>query len=186
MDAFLAWDVKNEPDLDFENIGKEEVIDWLNFIIYRIRMYDPDTPITIGWSQPEALVHLENQVDFLSFHYYRDPQDLPEILKTMEISKPIFLGETGTHSFDKWWYPFKHSEDYQLDYYQSIGAVIEDFDLHYAFWTLYDFQTIPSNVAGKWPWQKGPQKSFGIIKYDKSPKPIFQWIKTFNQEVNEK
>lgn len=181
--ALLAWDVKNEPDLDFEGTGKKAVTQWLDFIIRRVRSYDPHTPITIGWSQPEAMPTLQSEVDFLSFHYYRDPVLLGSILDQIPSSKPIFLGETGSHSFDDWWFPFKRSDAEQLEYYESIGTVIRSHDLHYAFWTWYDFQHIPSNVAGKWPWQKGPQKSYGILGHGDAPKPAFHWIKNFNKHI---
>ncbi len=155
-------------------------------MIQRIRGYDSETPITIGWSQPEAMVELQEHVDFLSFHYYRNPAELLNILKEVNSNKPLFLGETGMHSFEKWWYPFKKSEEDQLVFYQEIGHVISEMNLHYAFWTLYDFKAIPSNVAGKWPWQKGPQKSYGIINQEDGEKPSYQWIKTFNHSKNEK
>lgn len=184
--ALLAWDAKNEPDLDFEEFGEDTVVDWLHFIVSRIRMYDPKTPITIGWSQPEAMETLDSEVDFLSFHYYRAPEDLFPILDFMNPDKPLFIGETGAHSFSALWYPYRQDEAYQLNYYKEIGKVIDNNNLHYAFWTLYDFKKIPPNVAGKWPWQKGPQKSYGIIDSKGNQKPIYEWVKKFNQKKDAK
>jgi len=178
--ALLAWDLKNEPDLDFENMGKQEVLEWLHFMAQRLKGYDAHTPLTIGWSQPEAMQYLQEQQDFLTFHYYRNPAQLKGILQAMNLQKPVFMGETGAHSYNAWWFLAGQSASYQLDYYQQIGPVIKELNLHYAFWTLYDFAAIPSNVAGRWPWQKGPQKSFGIIDQKLNPKQSYKWVQTFN------
>lgn len=180
--AILAWDLKNEPDLDFELHGKEEVLDWLNFIAKRIKIYDPNALVTVGWSQPEEIGHLSSVLDFLSFHFYRDPNELRTFLDQHEYSKPLFLGETGMHSFKSWWYPIGHSESDQKNYYSQISTLIDDYQLNYAFWTLYDFPKVPSNVAGKWPWQKKPQKEYGLIKVNGDRKESFELLKAFNQK----
>ena len=156
--SLLAWDIKNEPDLDFESMGKEKVLSWLDFSLKRLSYYDPDTPITIGWSTPDKSDNLMDRVDFISFHFYAEIHELESFLSSTEFSKPIFLGETGSHSFNSWWYPFKRSNKDQLAYCQSIVEIIEKYQLHYAFWTLYDFQKIPSNVAGKWPCKRGHKR----------------------------
>jgi len=38
--AILAWDLKNEPDLDFESRGKENVLAWLSHLITQIKAVD--------------------------------------------------------------------------------------------------------------------------------------------------
>lgn len=182
--ALLAWDVKNEPDLDFEGSGQTNVEEWLKFMIHRIKGYDPNHMVTIGWSQPERLPILQDQLDFLSFHYYRDPLILGDILGGMDLKKPLFLGETGMHTFSKWWYPFKRSPEDQADFYKEIFKVVRDHKLHYALWTLYDFDKVPSSVAGRWPWKKGPQKSYGLIDGQGNHKPAYEIIKTYNLKLN--
>ena len=184
--ALLAWDIKNEPDLDFENVGRDVVTEWLKFMLQRIRSYDPETPLTIGWSQPEEVKTLQDYVDLYSFHYYRKPEDLSPILNSFEFNKPLFIGETGSHTFDRWWYPFKRDDEDQLSYLKDITEIIDSYELHYAFWTLYDFENIPNNVSGKWPWKKGPQKRYGLIRADDSSKPAYQLIKDFNSYLDEK
>ena len=37
--AILAWDIKNEPDLDFDNRGKETVMAWLVQMINEIKKF---------------------------------------------------------------------------------------------------------------------------------------------------
>ncbi|MFK7952615.1 MAG: cellulase family glycosylhydrolase, partial [Ekhidna sp.] len=133
--ALLAWDLKNEPDLDFEQSGKIEVQEWLKFISKRIKGYDPNTFITIGWSQPEVSPLVEDEIDFYSFHFYRDPVELDAYLEKNKFTKPLFLGETGMHSFKSWWYPIGNSEKEQKNYYSQITKLLEKHDLNYAFWT---------------------------------------------------
>ena len=69
--AILAWDLKNEPDLDFDSRGKDLVVQWLSHIADEIKKYDPNHLITIGWSSPEAAINLKKEVDFVSFHFSR-------------------------------------------------------------------------------------------------------------------
>lgn len=180
--ALLAWDIKNEPDLDFEQSGKTEVLEWLKFISKRIKGYDPNTFITIGWSQPEASVLIDEEIDFYSFHFYRDPIELDQFLEKNEFTKPLFLGETGMHSFKSWWYPIGNTEEDQRNYYSQITQLLKKHELNYAFWTLYDFPKVPSNVAGKWPWHKKPQKSYGLIDTKGNRKESFEFVKMFNTE----
>ena len=47
--AILAWDIKNEPNLDFENRSKENVLAWLREMVEQIRRFDPNHLVTIGW-----------------------------------------------------------------------------------------------------------------------------------------
>lgn len=182
--SLLAWDIKNEPDLDFEGHSKVRVTEWLKFIIKRIRTYAPNTLLTIGWSQPEYMDLLAEELDFLSFHFYREPKELSEYLDEHSYEKPLFLGETGCHSFNKWWYPYKRDETFQKAYYHMIFEQIESYGLHYSFWTLYDFEKVPSNVAGRWPWKKGPQKAYGIIDRSGYFKAIFSHLQDFNRRYH--
>lgn len=180
--ALLAWDIKNEPDLDFENLGQSVVNQWLDFMIKRVKGYDPNGLITIGWSQPEQMHHLNEQLDFLSFHFYRDPTELSAFLEDNKFDKPLFLGETGKHTFSKWWFPFSKSQEDQHDYYQQIMDIGQQYQLHYAIWTLYDFKNVPDNVAGKYPWQVNPQKAYGLITRHHKLKKSYSLIKQLNQQ----
>ena len=182
--ALIAWDIKNEPDLDFDRIGEREVIQWLEFIAKRLRYYDAYTPITIGWSQPERASLLMDQLDFLSFHFYRDPVELRAFLRHPDqnhlFTKPLFLGETGMHSFHAWWFPFGKTEDEQYEFYDQVLAITKEHQLDYAVWTLYDFSEVPGNVAGKLPWKKKPQQAYGLINHQGEAKRSFDLLKAFN------
>lgn len=178
--ALLAWDIKNEPDLDYENHGKREVNRWLDFMIKRLRRYDPQTILTIGWSQIEEAHQFEGSLDLLSFHYYRDALKLKNEIEKLSVEKPLFIGETGKHTFQKWWYPYSQSEEYQYQYYQQLFEILNAKNMHYATWTLYDFTKVPANVAGKWPWQRQPQRAYGLIDKSGNKKKSLQLIKTQN------
>lgn len=179
--SLFAWDVKNEPDLDFESFGKHEVTSWLNFIIRRIKTYDPAHFVTIGWSQPEVSVELSAIQDFVSFHFYRDPAELTEFLENNEYTgKPLFLGETGMHSYSRWWFPFSKDEEDQAAYVNQILSIVDDYQLNYGLWTLYDFKNVPADVAGRVPWKRNPQKHYGLINRKGQNKKIYDIILKFN------
>lgn len=75
-DALLAWDIKNEPNLDFKTRGKKMVIAWLNNMISLVKSIDTKHPVTIGWSDTKSAVILKEKVDFISFHYYEGLEKL--------------------------------------------------------------------------------------------------------------
>ncbi|MGB3468033.1 MAG: cellulase family glycosylhydrolase [Cyclobacteriaceae bacterium] len=182
--ALFAWDIKNEPDLDFENIGKEKVTAWLDFIVRRIKGYDPVNLVTIGWSQPEISHLLAEEVDFISFHFYRNPAELAVYLKGRKIkNKPLFAGETGMHSYDSWWYPFGKNQADQATYTANILETLAAHQVSYGIWTLHDFKHIPSDVAGRAPWKKNPQKKYGLIDRNGNKKEIYDTV--FNYNHNE-
>ena len=76
--AILAWDVKNEPNLDFESRGKELVISWLEHLIILIKSIDKNHAVTIGWSNIKSAEILKDNLDFVSFHYYEDVHEFEE------------------------------------------------------------------------------------------------------------
>jgi len=179
--SLFAWDVKNEPDLDFDSFGKEEVEAWLYFMIRRIKAYDPIHFVTVGWSQPEVSQDLLSEVDFTSFHFYREPGELSDYLaNSTPTGKPVFLGETGMHSYESWWFPFSKSEEEQSQYVSDVLKIVTENQLNYGLWTLYDFKRVPSNVAGKAPWKKLPQKRYGMIDHKGREKKIYNIIVNYN------
>ncbi len=179
-EAVFAWDVKNEPDLDFDTAGEDEVKEWLSFIIKRIRGYDQNHLLTVGWSSPEYITELHEVVDYYSFHYYNEPQDLTRYLSS-SYDKPLLLEEMGQHSYAAWFYPFRKTRRDQLEYLSDLTKVIREHNISYALWTLYDFRQIPDNVVGTLPWRKGIQKNFGLIDKRNKKKKAFELIKTFNE-----
>jgi hypothetical protein len=179
--ALLGWDIKNEPDLDFESRGKENVLAWLSEMTQQIKQNDRIHPVTIGWSTPEAAVNLVNEVDFVAFHYYEEPENFKErflILKDSVGDKPLVLEEYGQSSYGGIWNLFSNSADAQADYIGQIQSILDEEQLPYFIWTLHDFETVPSTVVGRKPWRKAPQKYFGLIDSGGKKKPAYHKIAT--------
>ena len=177
--AILAWDVKNEPNLDFESRGKELVISWLEHLIILIKSIDKNHAVTIGWSNIKSAEILKNSLDFVSFHYYEDVHDFEkkyDNLKKVIPNKPIVLGEFGISSYSGAWKPFGSSEKIQAAYYKEMQKVLTKKNLSFISWTLYDFDTIPKEVVGMLPWRVNPQKEFGFINTNGVKKPAFDYI----------
>ncbi|NNJ88593.1 MAG: cellulase family glycosylhydrolase [Eudoraea sp.] len=177
--ALLGWDLKNEPDLDFDSRGKERVLAWLKEMGKQVKKWDPSHPVTIGWSSPEAASLSGEVVDFVSFHYYQDPNDFLTkygALKGRVGDTPILLGEYGYSSYSGIWNAFLGSERNQADYYREMQQYLNDEGIPFLFWTLYDFDEIPNSVVGRLPWRKQRQKYFGAITTDGREKPSYRHL----------
>ncbi|WP_411029948.1 glycoside hydrolase family 2 TIM barrel-domain containing protein [Spongiimicrobium sp. 3-5] len=179
-DAILAWDIKNEPDLDFESRGKHKVLAWLNQMVANIRVWDQNHAITIGWSNPEVANLLAKQLDFVSFHYYEDVGDFKEaysLLQQKAPDKPLMLQEYGKSSYSGFWNLFKGSKDTQALYYKEMQALLKAENVPYLSWTLYDFNKIPASVVGTLPWRKQPQAYYGIVDEAGNKKPAYVYLR---------
>lgn len=170
--ALLAWDIKNEPDLDFVHYGREKVEKWINFVLSRLRTYDPDSYITIGWLDPLVAPLFHSQVDFVSFHYYDDPihfNDKINLLRDLVGDKSIMIEEFGMPTYNL--LIKRKTQKDQAQYYETLMSQMDTMqDVSFMLWTLYDFEDIPNQVIGPLPWKKIPQKGFGLIKTDQSSK----------------
>lgn len=177
--ALLAWDIKNEPNLDFESRGRKNVIAWLDKMIVLVKSVDNVHPVTIGWSNTQSASILKEKVDFVSFHYYEDLSELNNsiaVLKKEVPKKPLVMGEFGMSSYNGFWNPFGDSEQDQANYYKKAHDIIGENNLQYMSWTLYDFVEVPNEVVGKLPWRKNPQKQFGFINTKGGKKAAFKYI----------
>lgn len=176
--AILAWDIKNEPNLDFNSRGKENVISWLEQMLYLVKSIDKKHPVTIGWSDIDSAPILKDKVDFVSFHYYEALihfENKYNVLKS-NVKKPIVLGEFGVSSYNGFWKPFGNSLKKQADYYKEIQKILTKNKISFMSWTLYDFKKVPKEVVGKLPWRVHPQKEFGFINKKGKEKPAFKYI----------
>jgi hypothetical protein len=178
-EAILAWDVKNEPNLDFDSRGKENVIAWLKYMIVLIKSIDKKHPVTIGWSDTESATILKDKVDVISFHYYEALESFENdylTLKSKVKNKPIILQEFGLSSYGGFWRPFVSSEKNQAHYYEKIQKILTKDSIPFLSWTLYDFDKIPKEVLGTLPWRTNPQKKFGFISNTGEKKLSFKYI----------
>lgn len=176
--ALLAWDIKNEPNLDFETRGKDNVIAWLENMIDLVKSVDSIHPITIGWSDTNSATILKDDVDIISFHYYEELDNLDTKIKALKskTDKPLVLQEFGLSSYSGFWKPFGDTEKDQANYYKKAQSIIAKNNLQFMSWTLYDFDKIPKEVVGRLPWRKNIQKHFGLIDNDGNKKEAFKFI----------
>jgi hypothetical protein len=177
--AIVGWDIKNEPNLDFKSRGKNNVIAWLDNMINLVKSIDDHHPVTIGWSNTQSANVLEHKVDFISFHYYEDLDDLDTSIKNLKVEVPnkaIVMGEFGLSSYDGFWKPYGSSDEDQANYHKKAQQIIAANNLQYLSWTLYDFVDIPKEVVGRLPWRKNAQKQFGFIDINGTKKAAFIYM----------
>ena len=71
------------------------------------------------------------------------------------------------------WKAFTGGESKQKDYYKEIQGYLEKEKIPFVFWTLYDFDEIPTAVVGRLPWRKMPQKYYGCLDFEGNKKPSY-------------
>jgi Cellulase (glycosyl hydrolase family 5) len=176
--AIVAWDIKNEPNLDFENRDKQNVLKWLQQMITVIKENDPNHLVTIGWSNSYEATNLSGQVDFVSYHFYNAITDFEKENSILEkaTKKPVVIQEFGLPSYKGIWNWNGNNEEDQAIYHKKMQALFKKNGLAFMSWTLYDFPAVPDQVAGKWPWQKLRQKKFGFINEKGVKKAAFEFI----------
>jgi len=177
--ALLAWDIKNEPDLDFESRGKDNVLGWLSEMAGVIRKFDPNHLLTVGWSSPKTAAYLSESLDIISFHYYLGVDEFESHFRELkgEINdKPLLVQEFGMSSYKGIWNPFGYNEKQQAEYHKKMQVAFEKNELAFMSWTLYDFDNIPVSVVGSLPWRKSKQKEFGFLDRLGKPKLAFEFI----------
>ncbi|CAM4134014.1 MULTISPECIES: glycoside hydrolase family 5 protein [Flavobacterium] len=176
--AILAWDIKNEPNLDFESRGKENVINWLSQTINVVKENDPNHLITIGWSNSESAMNLEDEIDFVSYHFYNPIEQFQQEFTALDkaTEKPVVLQEFGLESYKGFWNWFGNNVNDQANYHKKMQDTFKKNNLAFVSWTLYDFPNVPNAVVGRWPWQKQKQKKFGFIDVNGKPKEAFKYI----------
>lgn len=171
--GLLAWNLKNEPDLDFAYHGEQATMDWLTFVLTRAKAYDTLHPITVSWSDKSYLNCLSKEVDYLSFHLYKDFANWETTINQLarETGKHVLLEEFGTSTRAGLSNLLGRSESRQHKEIKDIVLTCEANNIPFMVWTLYDFKTIPNGVFGWKPWVKAKQKNFGIVREDGTHKP---------------
>ena len=185
--ALLQYDIKNEPDLDFKIHSKTKVLNWLSFIAERIKKYDDKTPVTIGWYSSDQAHLLENEIDVVSYHYYKNPKYFIKRHKKLKskTKKPIVVQEYGKHSYNSFWFPFSNTEITQAKYYKEMQQQFNLVkDINYISWTLYDFPKINSSIFGILPHKTSPQKNYGVIDVNSKYKESSKFLTNSKSNIN--
>ncbi|WP_343692116.1 glycoside hydrolase family 2 TIM barrel-domain containing protein [Chitinophaga sp.] len=172
--AIMAWDLKNEPDLDYNDWSKKNINDWLEWVAGMAKKLDPNHLVTIGWAHPENATAFASELDFISFHSYRSPSQLEADVITLRknvTGKPLVLEEYGMPTYRGMWAPFGANETKQANYFREVQKILDRYNIPSLVWTLYDFTHAPEAVVGKLPWRRTPQSHFGILRENGTRKP---------------
>ncbi len=171
--AILAWDVRNEGDIDYFRNGfsSKVVLDWLAQSAGQIRSLDPNHLITAGWlSNPQMT---EPVVDFVSFHHWSEPQSLKQRIDAMRVytKKPILVEEIGYSTLGV-------SETQQgILLHDTLKMADSEGAAGWLVWTAFDFPTDATCVPPACPSPDNGQHHFGLWRTDYSPKPAVDIIK---------
>jgi len=177
--GLLGWDIKNEPNLDFDSRGKPLVMDWLTYIMNVVKSQDSIHPVTVGWSNVESAELLADEVDFVSYHFYENIESFSKSFKALKQKvndKPVVITEFGVSSYNGFWNPFGDNKEDQAEYHKTMQSHFKALEVPFMSWTLYDFTDVPTGVVGRLPWRKNPQKQFGFIDKNGEKKPSFEYI----------
>lgn len=165
--AILAWDVRNEGDVDFVRgyTSSRKVVAWVREAIARVRAVDPNHLITAGWNEHAALV--EDVVDFVSFHHWRSPENLQERIEAYraETNKPLLLEEVGYST------P-AGNEMRQVDGLRAALTVAREKGLlGWVVWIAFDFPTTATCIPPNCPSPDNAEHHYGLWRTDYTPKP---------------
>jgi hypothetical protein len=176
--TILAWDLKNEPDLDDARVGRSLVDAWLRHVITTARSFDPNHLLTVGWSDPRWADRLAPLLDLVSVHDYGDPAALPDRLGAAAEStptKPLWLSEYGASSHTSFLVPSERGEAGQAAHLAAVrgglASMPSDALAGRFVWSLRDHSMTAPAPDGVRPWRRGVQRTFGLIRTDGSPKP---------------
>jgi hypothetical protein len=174
--AILAWDVRNEGDIDYGSNGqqkfsKETVLDWLKQTTDAVRGLDTRHLITAGWLKDSEAT--APYVDFLSFHHWENSDKLRERIDGMRsagVNKPILLEEFGYSTL-------RMSPE---DQSRTLAANIQVSDaenlLGWLVWTAFDFPLDATCIRPACPSQDNAEHHFGLWLPDYTPKPAVEML----------
>lgn len=178
--AILAWDLRNEGDLDYgarpgdeAKFEEEVVINWLSHSSDLVRENDPNHLITAGWwGDPQATAEY---IDILSFHHWYDATTLQVRIKiiSQNSNKPILLEEIGYHSWQEAPQDQRNEKTQANLLNEAIQITESENVAGWLIWTAFDFEPEPGQSPTF-------EHFFGLWHSDLSPKPSLTQL--FNQE----
>jgi hypothetical protein len=177
--VILAWDLRNEGDLDYGASGyhtvaatKAEVLAWLAHAAEVVHEQSPLQLVTAGWWGDPT--ETSSAVDFLSFHHWGPPDELHARLDGLSraTNHPLLVEEIGYHS----WASAPGSGLDETQQAELLGAalgVLAASDVAgWVLWTAFDF--VPaSNQA------EGYEHHFGLWRTDLTPKPALETVRAY-------
>ena len=175
--TILAWDLRNEGDLDDGARGDEaqfteqEVMGWLADMNALVREVDDNHLLTAGWWGDPTLT--EPYVDFLSFHHWSDVEQLQDRIEVYQqgATKPILLEEIGYHSWADG--PLdQRDEATQAMLLKDALQTAEANELAgWVIWTAFDFAPDGQpdhfeNHFGLWRQDLTPKEAIGVLQQE--------------------
>jgi len=183
--AILAWDLKNEGDIDYGSRGifetkvaRLKVLRWLNDTSELVRTIDDNHLITAGWLNDAQST--ASAVDFISFHHWTSVDDLERRLRAIELStdKPILLQEVG--------YSTHHAnitDGVQAELLDEVFQTTRDHNLlGWMIWTAFDFNLTESCYPSPCQSPDNAEHDFGIWTVDYQPKPAVEMIRGYTAD----
>jgi tetratricopeptide (TPR) repeat protein len=172
--AILAWDVRNEGDIDYGaqstadvKFTQAEVVDWVAHLSQLVRENDPHHLVTAGWWGDPTPV--DPYVDFLSFHHWTDAKELQARTEQyrQHTHQPLILQEVGYHS----WADSSGDPASEKEQADRLGRVIKQAEVDklagWIVWTAFDFVPEPGQPANE-------EHFFGLWRTDLTPKPALE------------
>lgn len=162
--TILAWDLRNEGDLDYDEFGRRPVLDWLAHAGEVVRANDSRHLLTAGWFSNAA--ETASIVDLLSFHHWRTAPELAARIEQLRAvtDRPILLEEVGYPSAINW------DEAEQAQRLRNVLGAAEQYGLAgWLVWVAFDF---PSPD----PQTTNAEYFYGLWRLDLSPKPALEAI----------
>ena len=171
--TILAWDLRNEADLDYTRktgdtsaVVQGNVIRWLAHVSAVVKEHDPLHPVTAGWLNDPS--ETAPYVDFLSFHHWTNAAALQGRIEEYRETndKPLLLEEVGFSSRSE-----GTSDERQAELLAGIRDTAEAEGLAgWLVWAAFDFEPEPGQPANA-------EHFFGLWRTDLSPKPAVEAIK---------
>ncbi len=178
--ALLAWNLKNEPDIDFIYHNEDVVLSWLQSFIALYYQLDNKHPLTIGWADGKHASLFADQLDYISFHHYTELDELKEHIKSLsQFDKNLVIEEFGFPSGNNPVRLFLNTQSKQADYVTDVVQFAKENNIGWMVWTLYDYPQAPSSVFGWKPWIRKDQRHFGLIGLDGSFKKVVPRLQPF-------
>jgi tetratricopeptide (TPR) repeat protein len=171
----LAWDIRNEGDLDYGADGRparftqEQVIGWLAHTSQLVKQNDPYHLITAGWWGDPT--ETDAYVDFLSFHHWVSAEMLAVRVANYRTrtTKPILLEEVGYYSWES--APqLPQSDAVQADALSAAASTAQANNMAgWLVWTAFDFSPPPDQAEHY-------EHHFGLWTLDLIPKPALTML----------
>lgn len=168
--SILAWDLKNESDLDRAYIADAQLDHWLHSMISALKQRVQQKLTASVASAYQLKREVYQDLDYLTFHFYRPVEELPEHIRYIKsrFNKAIVLGEYGYHTWENAPQD-KHILEHQYNYFNAVQAQILNADLAGGLaWNLYDYaDTARAQILQ----DKAVNRHLGLIDRQGQPKP---------------